>query len=55
MDRKNYDLMEIMDQSGSVIEKVEKVFTRIIKVLTDPDLRLECFIISSAIEQAPHD
>lgn len=55
MDRKNRDLQELMDQPGTVIDKVEQAFTTMIRVLADPDLRRECFIISSAIEQAPHD
>jgi TetR/AcrR family transcriptional repressor of nem operon len=55
MDRKNRDLQELMDQPGTVTDKVEQAFTTMIKVLADPDLRRECFIISSAIEQAPHD
>lgn len=55
MDRKNCDLQELMEQPGKVTDKVEQVFTTMIRVLVDPDLREECFIISSAIEQAPKD
>lgn len=55
MDRKNRDLQELMDQPGTVTDKVEQAFTTMIRVLADPDLRRECFIISSAIEQAAHD
>jgi TetR/AcrR family transcriptional repressor of nem operon len=55
LDRKNRDLQELMDQPGKVTDKVEQAFTTMIRVLADPDLRRECFIISSAIEQAPHD
>ncbi|QGQ99800.1 TetR/AcrR family transcriptional regulator [Paenibacillus psychroresistens] len=55
MDRKNHDLQELLDQPGTVTEKVEQAFSAIIRVLADPILRRECFIISSAIEQASHD
>ena len=55
MDRKSLDLQELIDQPGTVIDKVELAFTTMIRVLVDPDLRRECFIISSAIEQASHD
>ncbi|MET3545753.1 TetR/AcrR family transcriptional repressor of nem operon [Paenibacillus favisporus] len=55
MDRKNHDLLELMDQPGAVIDKVKLAFTAMISALADPELRRECFIISSAIEQAPHD
>ncbi|OZB91286.1 TetR/AcrR family transcriptional regulator [Paenibacillus sp. XY044] len=55
MDRKNRDLLESMDQPGAVIDKVKLAFTAMISALADPELRRECFIISSAIEQAPHD
>jgi TetR/AcrR family transcriptional repressor of nem operon len=55
MDRKNHDLQELMAQPGTVTDKVEQAFTTMIRVLVDPYLRQECFIISSAIEQAPHD
>jgi TetR/AcrR family transcriptional repressor of nem operon len=55
MDRKNIDLQVLIDQPGTVIDKVEQAFTTMIRVLADPVLRRECFIISSAIEQATHD
>jgi TetR/AcrR family transcriptional repressor of nem operon len=55
MEQKNQELREHCDRPGTVVDKVELVFTTIIKVLMDPELRLQCFIISSAIEQAPHN
>nr|WP_175476170.1 TetR/AcrR family transcriptional regulator [Evansella caseinilytica] len=55
MDQKNQELQKQVDGPGTVVDKVEQVFTTIIKVLVDPELRLQCFIISSAIEQAPHN
>ncbi|AIQ71719.1 TetR/AcrR family transcriptional regulator [Paenibacillus graminis] len=55
MEQKNQELREHCDGLGTVVDKVEQVFTTIIKVLIDPELRLQCFIISSAIEQAPHN
>lgn len=54
MDQKNQELKQHCEGPGTVVEKVELAFTTIIKVLMDPELRLQCFIISSAIEQAPH-
>lgn len=54
MDQKNRELQQHCEGPGTVVDKVELVFLTIIKVLVDPELRLECFIISSAIEQAPH-
>ncbi|GJM79669.1 putative HTH-type transcriptional regulator YezE [Paenibacillus sp. HMSSN-139] len=54
MDQKNQELQQHCEGPGTVADKVELVFTTIIQVLMDPELRLECFIISSAIEQAPH-
>lgn len=55
MEQKNQELKRLCDGPGTAVDKVELVFTTIIKVLIDPELRLECFIISSAIEQAPHN
>ena len=55
MEQKNQELAKHCDGPGTVIDKVEQAFTTIIKVLMDPELRLECFIISSAIEQGPHN
>ncbi|MFJ7858536.1 TetR/AcrR family transcriptional regulator [Peribacillus sp. NPDC097206] len=55
MEQKNQELKRLCDGPGTVVDKVELVFTTIVKVLIDPELRLECFIISSAIEQAPHN
>lgn len=55
LDQKNRDLQELIDHPGTVTDKVEQAFTMMIRVLADPDLRQKCFIISSAIEQAPHD
>lgn len=55
MDQKNQELRKHCEGPGTVVDKVELVFTTIIKVLMDPELRLQCFIISSAIEQAPHN
>ncbi|AWB46637.1 TetR/AcrR family transcriptional regulator [Paenibacillus sp. CAA11] len=55
MDQKNQELKEYCDGPGTAASKVEQAFTTIIKVLIDPELRLQCFIISSAIEQAPHN
>ncbi|WP_082927048.1 TetR/AcrR family transcriptional regulator [Paenibacillus tuaregi] len=54
MEQKNQELREHCEGPGTVVAKVEQAFTTIIKVLIDPELRLQCFIISSAIEQAPH-
>jgi len=55
MDQKNQELRKHCEGPGTVVDKVELVFTTIIKVLVDPEQRLQCFIISSAIEQAPHN
>lgn len=55
MEQKNQELAKHCDGPGTVVDKVEQAFTTIIKVLMDPELRLECFIISSAIEQGPHN
>ncbi|MFP4975238.1 TetR/AcrR family transcriptional regulator [Paenibacillus sp. CN-4] len=55
MEQKNCDLQQEVDGPGTLIVKLERVFTTIIKVLVDPELRPQCFIISSAIEQAPHN
>jgi len=55
MDQKNQELRKHCEGPGMVVDKVELVFTTIIKVLMEPELRLQCFIISSAIEQAPHN
>ncbi|WP_145946428.1 TetR/AcrR family transcriptional regulator [Paenibacillus sp. Y412MC10] len=55
MDQKNQELRKHCEGPGTVVDKVELVFTTIIKVLMDPEQRLQCFIISSAIEQAPHN
>lgn len=55
MEQKNQELAKHCDGLGTVVDRVEQVFTTIIKVLIDPELRLQCFIISSAIEQAPHN
>ncbi|GJM68288.1 hypothetical protein HMSSN036_05040 [Paenibacillus macerans] len=52
MDQKNQELKRHCEGPGTVVEKVELAFTTIIKVLMDHELRLQCFIISSAIEQA---
>lgn len=54
MEQKNQELEKHCSGPGTVVDKVEQVFTTIIHVLMDPELRLQCFIISSAIEQAPH-
>ena len=55
MEKKNEELKRHCDGPGTVVDKVELIFSTIIKVLIDPELRMECFIISSAIEQAPHN
>ncbi|GAA0136142.1 TetR/AcrR family transcriptional regulator [Paenibacillus sp. YSY-4.3] len=55
MDQKNQELRKHCEGPGTAVDKVELVFTTIFKVLMDPELRLQCFIISSAIEQAPHN
>ncbi|OXM17197.1 TetR/AcrR family transcriptional regulator [Paenibacillus herberti] len=55
MDQKNHDLQQLLDQPGTVTDKVEQAFSTMIRILTDPELRQKCFIISSAIEQALHD
>lgn len=54
MEQKNQELQQHREGPGPIADKVELVFTTIIKVLMDPELRLQCFIINSAIEQAPH-
>ncbi|ANS75947.1 hypothetical protein AWM70_16260 [Paenibacillus yonginensis] len=55
MEQKNQELKRYCEGPGTILEKVELVFTTIIKVLIDPELRPQCFIISSAIEQAPQN
>ncbi|MCQ4088646.1 TetR/AcrR family transcriptional regulator [Saccharibacillus sp. JS10] len=55
MDSKLHDLLELTRQPGSAEERITLIFERIIDILDDPALRQDCFIISSAIEQAPRD
>jgi len=55
MDGKSLDLTELTRQPGTAEELIRIVFESIVNVLDDPVLRQDCFIISSAIEQAPRD
>ncbi|RRJ66771.1 TetR/AcrR family transcriptional regulator [Paenibacillus oralis] len=55
MDQKKRDLQKLLNEPGNAIDKVKLAYTMMIRVLADPELCRECFIISSAIERAPHD
>ncbi len=55
MDKKSLDLSELTARPGTAEERIRAVFDAIVNVLDDPVLRQDCFIISSAIEQAPRD
>lgn len=44
---------QLLEQSGSVREGMQQLFEEVVNVLADPERRNECFIINSAIEQAP--
>ncbi|WP_051507388.1 TetR/AcrR family transcriptional regulator [Saccharibacillus sacchari] len=55
MNSKSSDLSELAEQPGTAQERIGAAFGSIVNVLDDPVLRQDCFIISSAIEQAPRD
>ncbi|MGQ3481389.1 TetR/AcrR family transcriptional regulator [Paenibacillus sp. TY11] len=44
----------ILRQPGSVKESIALIFNEATRVLMDPVLSKECFIMNSAVEQAPH-
>ncbi|CAI6040545.1 HTH-type transcriptional repressor ComR [Paenibacillus sp. JJ-100] len=43
----------LLERSTSVREGIQHLFDEAVNVLTDPHRRNECFIINSAVEQAP--
>lgn len=43
----------LLERSSSVRDGIQHLFDEAVNVLTDPDRRNECFIINSAVEQAP--
>ncbi|WP_046227469.1 TetR/AcrR family transcriptional regulator [Paenibacillus dauci] len=55
MDGKTEDMAELLEQPGSAIGQLEYIFDVMIQALVDPELAQQCFIISSAVEQAPQD
>jgi TetR/AcrR family transcriptional repressor of nem operon len=48
-------VIEMLEQPGSVKEAITQIFHEAVRVLLDPKLSKECFIVNSAVEMAPHD
>ncbi|ALP38856.1 TetR family transcriptional regulator [Paenibacillus sp. IHB B 3084] len=47
-------VVHLLSQPGSIKEAIAMIFNESVRVLTDPKLSKECFIMNSAIEQVPH-
>ncbi|NMP07868.1 TetR/AcrR family transcriptional regulator [Paenibacillus polymyxa] len=47
-------VVHLLSQPGSIKDAIATIFNESVRVLTDKRLSKECFIMNSAIEQAPH-
>ncbi|MFC9708388.1 TetR/AcrR family transcriptional regulator [Paenibacillus sp. NPDC056933] len=47
--------IQLLDECTSVRQGLEQLFNEVVNVLTDEVRRNECFIINSAVEQAPQN
>ncbi|NUU63933.1 TetR/AcrR family transcriptional regulator [Paenibacillus agri] len=55
LNEKSSAVVSYLEQTGSVKQSIEKIFSEIVATLQDADRRKECLILYSAIDQVPHD
>ncbi|MCZ8522494.1 MULTISPECIES: TetR/AcrR family transcriptional regulator [Paenibacillus] len=55
IDEKNSEVVRLLDESPSVREALSVLFEQTVDVLQEPERFKECYIVNSAVEQAPHD
>lgn len=55
IDEKNSEVVRILSESPSVREALTIMFEQTVEVLQEPELYNECYIVNSAVEQAPLD
>ncbi|MGG1517797.1 TetR/AcrR family transcriptional regulator [Paenibacillus oryzisoli] len=55
VNEKSSAVVVLLGKSESVKEAIHEIFREIVFVLQDEDRRKECFILSSAIDQVPHE
>lgn len=55
MDSKTEAMQGLLDEQGPALPMLEQAFDVMIEALLDPELARECFIISSAVEEASRD